>query len=115
MSNRTLKIDFPVTYLHNFLVVKLSKRLTLIESISLKKSCSELIKQNEAGQKIILDFEDTQFIDSSGIGALIEIYIVARAYKQKLIFQQVKLPIMMVLEMTRLTEIFQIQYTKYQS
>ena len=112
MGNPTLKIDFPVTYLHTCLVVKLPERLTFIESISLKRSCSELIKQNKAGKKIILDFEDTQFIDSGGIGALIGIQMVARAYKQKLILQQVQLPIMMVLEMTRLTEVFQIQYTE---
>lgn len=112
MSNPTLEIDFPRTYFNNCLVVKLPRRLTLIESISLKKSCTDSIEQNKVGREIILDFEDTQFIDSSGIGALVGIHIIARAYQRELILQQVQPPIMAVLEMASLTEVFQLQYTK---
>ena len=112
MSNPDLEIDFFVIHFNNCLVIKLPKRLTLIESISLKESCSESIKQNKAGQKVILDFKDTQFIDSNGIGALIKILVVARAYQQELIFQRVQPSVIAVLEMASLTEVFQIQSTK---
>ena len=115
MSNPTREIDFPVTYCGNCLVVKLPQRLTLKESISLKESCSESIKQNKAGQKVILDFKDTQFIDSSGIGALIRIHKVARVYQQELILQEVQSPVMAVLAMADLTEVFQLQSTKLRS
>ncbi len=112
MSNLDLEIDFFVIHFNNCLVIKLPKRLTLIESISLKESCSESIKQNKAAQKVILDFKDTQFIDSNGIGALIKILVVARAYQQELIFQRVQPSVIAVLEMASLTEVFQIQSTK---
>lgn len=112
MSNPTREIDLPITHCDNCLIVKLPQRLTLRESISLKESCSESIEQNKAGQKIILDFKDTQFIDSSGIGALVTIHIVARAYQQELILQQVQPPVTAVLEMADLTKVFQLRSTK---
>ena len=112
MSNPTLEIDFPIDYQHSCPVVKLPQRLTLIESISFKKLCAKLIEQNREISKIVFDFENTWFIDSSGIGALIGIHVIARAYQQELIFQQVQPPVMEILEMAELTEIFQIQSTK---
>ena len=115
MSNLTQEIDFPVTHCDNCLIIKLPQRLTLKESISLKESCSESIAQSKAGQKIILDFKDTQFIDSSGIGALVKIHIVARAYQQELILQQVQSPVIAVLEMADLTKVFRLHSTKLRS
>lgn len=109
MSDPLLELDFSVTYLDNCLVVKLPKRLTLIEAIPFKESCFQLIKETQPNQTIILDFSQTLFIDSSGIGALVNIQIFARAYQQQLILQQVSSIIMAVLEMAGLTEIFQLE------
>jgi len=111
MSKPTLEIDVPIIYQDNCLIVKSPKRLTLIESISFQKSCVELIEQNQTVPRIILNFKDTRFIESSGVGALIAIHAMARAYQQELIFQQVQPPVIAVLEMAELTEIFQIQST----
>ena len=115
MSNPTREIDFPVTYRDNCLIVKLPKRLTLKESINLQELCSESIKQNKVDQKVILDFKDTKFIDSSGIGALVRIHIVARAYQQELILQSVRSSVVAVLKMADLTKVFQLQSTKLRS
>ncbi|MEM8830725.1 MAG: sugar transferase [Cyanobacteria bacterium P01_G01_bin.19] len=109
MNNPTREIDFPVTYCNNCLIVKLPKRLTLKESITLQELCSESIKQNKAGQKVILDFKDTQFIDSSGIGALVRVYVATRACQQELILQSLQSPVMAALSMADLTKIFQLQ------
>ena len=109
MIHSTGDLNFSITYLDNCLVVKLPKRLTLIESNHLKESCSQLITNNQPNQIIILDFSQTPFIDSSGIGSLLNIQMFARAYNQKLILQQVPFIIMAVLEKAGLTEFFQLQ------
>ncbi|MGL5795337.1 MAG: sugar transferase [Waterburya sp.] len=113
MSNSTLDRDFPVTYFNDCVVVKLPKYLTLIESINLKKLCLKLIEQNDKSRTIILDFNNTQFIDSTSIGALIRVHVYVRAYKQRLILQRVSSSIMAVFKMADLTEIFELHPVKH--
>ena len=109
MGNSTLGRDFPVTYFDNCVVVKLPQCLTLIDSIDLKRLFLELIEQNKTSKTIILDFNNTQFIDSTGIGALVKIHIYSRTYEQKLILQQVSSSVMAVFQLADLTEIFELR------
>ncbi|MGY6530563.1 MAG: sugar transferase [Cyanobacterium sp.] len=64
--------QFLLTPISNTLLVQMPPKLTVIEAIALKK---EYRQWTEVGQieKIILDFGQTKFIDSSGIGSLVSI------------------------------------------
>lgn len=72
MSSSTLNNDCCAIVSETCLVVVLPERLTLLESNSFEKLLNDKIQTN---QKIILDFKNTQFIDSSGIGALMNVHL----------------------------------------
>ena len=107
MVQQTSKLYFSITYFGNYLVLQLPQCLNSRKAIDFKESCSELIKKTKQNQTIILDLSRTQFIDDSGIEALVYIHIISRAYQHKLIFQQVSPLIMAFLKIAGLTEIFQ--------
>lgn len=86
------------------LVVVLPERLTLLESNSLQKLLNDKIQTN---QKIILDFKNTQFIDGSGIGALMNVHLAATRGGCRLIFQQVPSQVTKALDISGLADISQ--------
>ncbi|MBE9170293.1 anti-sigma factor antagonist [Pleurocapsales cyanobacterium LEGE 06147] len=109
MTKQIPKSDFPITYSQNNAVIKLPERLTVLEAIAFKETCSQLLQQSSPGQRIIFDFSQTKFIDSSGIGALVSNLKAAQEQNVELVLEEVQPPVMIVLSMTGLTEMFQIQ------
>jgi anti-anti-sigma factor len=109
MTKQIPELDFPITYFHDNAVIQLPERLTVLEAIAFKETCSQLLQQSSPGQKIIFDFSRTKFIDSSGIGALVSNLKAAQAQNIELVLEQVQPPVMMVLSMAGLTEMLQIQ------
>ncbi|GAB4232952.1 MAG: hypothetical protein Kow0049_16150 [Stanieria sp.] len=109
MTHQTPELDFSITYFQNNPTVQLPERLTVLEAVAFKQTCSELLQQNLTTQQIILDCSETKFIDSSGVGALVSIFKTARAKNQELILNQVQPPVMAVLSITGLSEILNIQ------
>ncbi len=110
MSEKNLEQCFPLSYSQDSPVIKLPERLTVLEAVAFKQTCSQLLAEVDSPpQQIILDFSQTKFIDSSGIGAIVNNLKTAEAKKTKLILEQVQPPVMAVLSMTGLTDILQIK------
>lgn len=64
-------VEFVITEIESAYLVKLPSMLTVVEAVSFRAKCRELIEANSSATKLILDFAQTAFIDSSAIGALV--------------------------------------------
>ena len=110
MTKQTSALYFHLSYSQDSPVIKLPERLTVLEAVAFKQTCSQLLEEVDSPpQQIILDFSQTNFIDSSGIGALVSNLKTAQAKNTELILEQVQPPVMAVLSMTGLVDILQIQ------
>ncbi|MGF1479429.1 MAG: anti-sigma factor antagonist [Cyanophyceae cyanobacterium] len=107
MSSQANK-NFQITVTDNTPVVKVPDRLSILEAVSFKETCHQLLEKHHSAQQIIFDFAQTQFIDSSGIGALVHNLKATQSQGVKLKLKDVHPPVMAVLSMTGLDEVFQI-------
>lgn len=90
-------------------VVQVPARLTLLESIAFGSFCCELIDSTQRNSNLILDLSNTNFIDSSGVGALVRVYKAASKHSHKLILQHPKPSVIQVLEVSGLIDVFQLE------
>ena len=102
------KAQFPLSQRESNPIVHLPERLTVLEAVTFKQIFDRLLQKDLAGKQIFIDCSKTKFIDSSGIGALVSNYKSAQKQEAQLILEAVQPPVMAVLSMTGLTEIFQI-------
>ncbi len=110
MSEQNLEKCFPWSYAQDNPVIKLPERLTVLEAVAFKQTCSQLLEEVDSPpQQIILDCSQTKFIDSSGVGALVNNLKTAQAQNTQLVLEQVQPPVMAVLSMTGLVDILQIK------
>ncbi len=89
--------------------IHLSKAFTVLEAVAFKRSCQEAFKQNPGLKEVILDFVDTQFIDSSGIGALVICHKLCKSKSAQLRLINVPPQVMMALSLTELDKVFSIE------
>lgn len=82
----------------------LSGEMDMYNSHELKNAFLELVSSGIRG--FILDMQDLQYIDSSGVSTLIFLYTTAKKKNLKLWFVNVKGSVLKVLELTKLTKIF---------
>ncbi|HHP7232741.1 MAG TPA: anti-sigma factor antagonist [Xenococcaceae cyanobacterium] len=111
MANQLQDSEFPLARFHNSLIIQLPERLTVLEAVVFKAKIDTLLEQPNSVEKIVLDCLQTKFIDSSGIGALINSYKAAKKQNIELVLQSVQPPVMRVLSMTGLADIFYIEST----
>ena len=71
MSSQTTPVDFPVTYLESAVILQVPVRLTVLEAVSFKQTCQNLIAADLPPGQIFIDFQNTTFMDSSGLGSLV--------------------------------------------
>ncbi len=109
MINETPEIRFPLSYFQENPVVELPERLTVLEAVAFKQTVSELLQKNTPYRTIILDFSQTKFIDSSGIGALIGNLKIAQKENVELILESVQPPVMATLSMADLLTVLNIR------
>jgi len=83
--------------------IKLPVRLSALEAVSFKKTCDELL-QNYSLKKIILDCQETSFIDSSGVGSLVHLLKGTIEKNIDLVLTSVGPSVLGVLSLTGLTE-----------
>jgi anti-sigma B factor antagonist len=72
----------------------------------MKKALSELIE--EKNQKIVIDFININFVDSSGLGSLVAGMKNAHNHKSSLVFCNIAKNVISLLELTRLNRVFKI-------
>jgi len=104
---------FPVINVNHDLIVKLPERLTLLESNDFKKIYFDLSKNIQKNQNIVIDLSNTQFIDSSGIGVLVQIHQDALHRNCEVVLQQVQPSVIKILEISGLMDIFRLRPTAH--
>jgi anti-anti-sigma factor len=110
MTLQTPNTNFPVAFYNNLPVVQMPQRLTVLEAVAFKNTCHQLLVKNTAVQQLILDWKKTEFIDSSGVGALVHNFKATREKGIELILYNVRPPVLAVLSMTGLDEVLKITY-----
>lgn len=70
MLTPSLTRPIQISFLNQACLIQLPAVLTFEQAVTLKQNVHSLFQQAQLPQKIILDFAQTRFIDSSGIGAL---------------------------------------------
>ncbi len=111
MTIQTPETSFPIVIIDNHPVMKMPKRLTVLEAVIFKQVCHQYLASGSLGEQLILDFKETEFMDSSGIGALVHNFKAAKSKNVSLILYQTPPPVMAVLSMTGLDEIIPITAT----
>jgi anti-anti-sigma factor len=106
MSSQPTEADFPVTYLNGTAIVQVPTRLSVLEAVGLKRTCQDLIQADPHPQQIIIDFQQTTFMDSSGLGALVS--NLKNAHEHRIVFtlRNATPQVMAVLNLTGLAQVF---------
>lgn len=102
-------IKFPVTQTQEIGLVTPPPLLTVTEAVAFRASCRELIKASPVLSKIVLDFAQTTFIDSSAIGALVMCLKAAKSRQIELALWSVKPEILTILSLADLDRHFTIE------
>ncbi|MBE9078748.1 sugar transferase [Romeria aff. gracilis LEGE 07310] len=89
--------------------IYITEIFTVLEAVAFKQTCQALFQQNTCLNQVILDFEKTSFIDSSGIGALVICHRLSQAQGAQMQLHNVPCQVMMALQMTELDKIFTIK------
>jgi exopolysaccharide biosynthesis polyprenyl glycosylphosphotransferase len=98
-----------VTVLDEIPQIPVPPRLTVLEAVAFKQSFQEFLQGDSVPSKIILDFSQTTFMDSSGLGALVTNYKVSQQQGIELILWDVRPQVMAVLSMTALDQVLTIE------
>ncbi len=109
MGNEPIEVNFPVKLSEDAVRVQVSVRLSILEALDFKQTCEELINANPTPKKIIIDFAQTTFMDSSGLGALVSNFKNAQEKEIELVLQNVTPQVMAVLNLTGLVDVFTIE------
>lgn len=99
--------DFSLIVLNQNLLLQMPRMFTVKEAVQFKQKIQELCHQEDLHPKrIILDFGRTNFIDSSGVGALVSCQKTAKTKNIEIIFWSFAPQVEMVLAMTGLDQVF---------
>lgn len=101
--------DFRVIFTNEVPVVQLPPRLSVLEAVAFKQTCQQLCQQTPVPSKIILDFSQTHFMDSSGVGALVNNVRLTQQQGIELVLQTVQPQVMAVLSITGLDQVLKIE------
>ncbi|NDJ22654.1 anti-sigma factor antagonist [Nostoc sp. B(2019)] len=109
MTSQPIEVDFPVTSLNDTAIVQVPARLSVLEAVGFKQTCQGLTQSNSHPKQIIIDFHQTTFMDSSGLGALVSNFKYAQEKGMTLILRNVTPQVMSVLKLTGLDQVFSIE------
>ena len=109
MVSQTPEVNFQVTFPADIPHVHIPTRLSVLEAVAFKATCQQLITLNPVPPKIVLDFNQTTFIDSSGVGALVSNLKLAKQKEIELILKNVGSQVMAVFSLTSLDQVLTIE------
>ena len=92
--------------MNNCQVIKLEKSLDAENVDAFKKQTGEAI--NSGAYVVILDFSDTKFIDSIGLGALVSILKQTAQNQKSVILSSLSPHVRQIFELTKLYRLFDI-------
>ena len=99
-------MDLQIEKRTNVDVLKYKGRLDVNTAENFRNKANETI--NSGGLRLAIDFADITFVDSSGLGALVNILRTANQKGGDVKLFSLKPEIRMVIELTRLNKVFQI-------
>jgi exopolysaccharide biosynthesis polyprenyl glycosylphosphotransferase len=111
MTSQPIEVNFLVTSLNETAIVQVPARLSVLEAVGFKQICQDLTQVNPYPKTIIIDFHQTTFMDSSGLGALVSNYKTTQEKGITLILRDVTPQVMAVLTLTGLDQVFSMQYS----
>ncbi len=94
--------------------IRLTKSFTVVEAVAFKQICQEAFAQHPGLKEVTLDFADTTFIDSSGLGALVICHRLCESKGAKLRMINVPSQVMMALSLPELDKVFHIKQARVQ-
>lgn len=100
--SQTPEVQFPVTNQQERLIMQMPPRMSVVEAVPFKQAFQDLYAQSPFPTQVILDFHQTTFIDSSGIGALVSNLKTIQRHGGGLTLRGVRSPVMAVFAMTGL-------------
>jgi len=109
MTSQPKEVDFSVTSLNDTAIVQVPARLSVLEAVTFKQTCQDLTEGNSNTKQIIIDFHQTTFMDSSGLGALVSNLKTAQEKGISLTLRNVTPQVMAVLNLTGLDQVFSIE------
>lgn len=93
-------------------LIEVPPRLTVLEAVEFRKNCHELCQSDNPPSKIVFDFSNTTFMDSSGLGALVSNFKVTKDRGIEIVLRDVRPQVMAVLSLTGLNAVLPIEQTK---
>lgn len=109
MTSQPKEVNFPVTFSNNTAIVQVPARLSVLEAVAFKQTCQEITRAFPDTKQIIIDFHQTTFMDSSGLGALVSNLKIAHEKNIDFILRNVTPQVMSVLNLTGLDKVFSIE------
>jgi anti-anti-sigma factor len=89
--------------------ISIPSTFTIVQAVGFKQAFQEICESNPNLKRATFDLKETNFIDSSGIGALVGCWKVAQKYGIHLVLQDVSPQVMSTLEMADLGRLFEIE------
>ncbi len=105
----------PLDSLETARVVSVPSTLTVVEAIAFEQQVKRHCQSQPTPQTIIIDLSQTNFIDSSGLGALVICYRTCQAEKIAMVLRGVQEQVRMVLALTDLDQLFTFEPTENQT
>ncbi|MEC4812509.1 MAG: exopolysaccharide biosynthesis polyprenyl glycosylphosphotransferase [Scytonema sp. PMC 1069.18] len=109
MTSQPEEVNFPVMFSNDTAIVQVPIRLSVLEAVTFKQTCQEITKTNPSLMKIIIDFHQTIFMDSSGLGALVSNLKIVQEKNIQFILRNATPQVMAVLNLTGLDTVFSIE------
>ncbi len=109
MVSQISETNIKVTFREKTPVINLPLRFTVSEAESFQLTCQQLLSQENTTGKIIIDFSNTNFIDSCGIGSLVTNIKKAKEKDTNFILYDVNSQVMRVFTLTGLDQILIIE------
>lgn len=109
MADPVSETSFEVNFTNGAAVMQIPVRLAGVDAVAFKDACHQLLEKSSLPEKLVFDFSQTTFIDSSGIGAIVSNHKIARLKDVKLVLRGVLPQVKAVLEMTALDKVLTVE------
>lgn len=108
LLSNTGSTPLTANYADGVCIVRMPASLTVTGAVSFQKFCQSLFQKHPDLKRLSLDFSDTTFIDSSGVGFLVICRRLCENHQAELLLHDVGTQVMMALNMTDLDKLFTI-------
>ena len=110
MVSQKQPLGFSTTVSEEVCVIELPPLLTVVEAVAFKDKFQQFMQTESLPPKIALNFGQTTFIDSSGIGALVLCLKATQSKKLELVLQNLRSEVLSTLALASLDQLFQIEH-----